>query len=76
MELYDVAEESFTMEIVVNDPDVMDDKKIIYEMKKIRNLLVKAHCKVPIINYQMKPLGLDVVIAATQITTMLDQFLG
>ena len=32
MELYDVAEESFTMEIVANDPDVMDDKKIISEM--------------------------------------------
>ena len=32
MEFYDVAEESFTMEIVANDPDVMDDKKIISEM--------------------------------------------
>ena len=32
LELYDVAEESFTMKIVANDPDVMDDKKIISEM--------------------------------------------
>ena len=32
LELYDVAEESFTMEIVANDPDVMDDKMIISEI--------------------------------------------
>ena len=32
LELYDVDEESFTMEILANDPDVMDDKKIISEM--------------------------------------------
>ena len=60
------------MEIVANDPDVMDDKKILSEMKENKESPCQSSLQSP--NYklpnEMKPLGLDVVIAATQITTM------
>ena len=51
MELYAVAEESFTMEIVANDPDVMDDKKIISEMMENRESPRQSSLQSP--NYKL-----------------------
>ena len=72
MELYDVAEESLTMEIVANDPDVMDDKKIISEMIENKESPCQSSLQSP--NYKLPNesvgFGCGHCIAATQITTM------
>ena len=48
MGLNDVPEESFDIEIVADDHDVFNDKKITSEKVNDENLLVKAHCSVTI----------------------------
>ena len=48
MGLNDVPEESFDIEIVTDDHDVFNDKKITSEKVNDENLLVKAHCSVTI----------------------------
>ena len=46
MGLYDVPEESFQIEIVANDLDALNVKKITSEKVNDEKLLVKADCSV------------------------------
>ena len=60
------------MEIVANDPDVMDDKKIISEMIENKESPCQSSLQSP--NYKLPNesvgFGCGHCIAATQITTM------